>query len=78
MFVFFKKLRLLERLAPVISPRQSLGAIVECQVIPDLKNIGISTAVSLPDVLTWQDTYPLCASVELNRRAAGWRAGKSK
>lgn len=78
MFFFFKKLRLLERLATVISLRQSLGAIVECQVIPDLKNIGISTAVSLPDVLTWQDTYPLCASVELNRRAAGWCAGKSK
>lgn len=78
MFFFFKKLRLLERLATVISLRQSLGAIVECQVIPDLKNIGISAAVSLPDVLTWQDTYPLCASVELNRRAIGWRAGRSK
>lgn len=78
MFWFFLKFRLLEKLGTIICLRQSLGAIVECQVKPDFKSIRSCTAVSLPDVLTWQDMYPLCASVELNGRAAGWHAGKSK
>lgn len=33
--------------------------------------MGSCTAVSLPDVLTWQDMHPLCASVELEELEVG-------
>lgn len=75
---FSKQFRLLEGLGAITPLRQSLGAIVEYQVKPDLKNIRSCTAVSLPGVVIWQDMCPLCASVELNRRAAAWLAGKKK